>query len=203
MQPLWSNNILVGSRTELEMKALPRVFLRQRVNQPEYLQPAETCSIVREDDLSDLNIKQILRKKIFTKYKFNSRIKLLYSKGHVCVILSGPLRNDGSVRFTTVPLKPLFCSAIRNVFLNKQNNFSVTSFNLLCLSKQIEFHVFISNSLLQHLTFWLNQLYFNNTHIENSEIVEICLFFIINILNKLLYLYLYSRIKVWINNMII
>jgi len=178
------------------MKALPRVFLRQRVNQPEYLQPAETCSIVREDDLSDLNIKQILRKKIFTKYKFNSRIKLLYSKGHVCVILSGPLRNDGSVRFTTVPLKPLFCSAIRNVFLNKQNNFSVTSFNLLCLSKQIEFHVFISNSLLQHLTFWLNQLYFNNTHIENSEIVEICLFFIINILNKLLYLYLYSRIKV-------
>ena len=87
------------------MKALPRVFLRQRVNQPEYLQPAETCSIVREDDLSDLNIKQILRKKIFTKYKFNSRIKLLYSKGHVCVILSGPLCKDGIVRFTTVPLE--------------------------------------------------------------------------------------------------
>ena len=99
------------------MKALPRVFLRQRVNQPEYLQPAETCSIVREDDLSDLNIKQILRKKIFTKYKFNSRAKLLYLKGHVCVILSGPLCNDGIVRFTTVPL---VCSAIKNVFLNKQ-----------------------------------------------------------------------------------
>ena len=48
------------------MKALPRVFLRQRVNQPEYRQHVETCSIVREDDPSDLNIKQFCKKRKYS-----------------------------------------------------------------------------------------------------------------------------------------